>query len=202
MRMVIISAFAVALLGVVVMLVPRTEVETERVPETLSEYGRVGEFQFVNQEGVTFSSDSLKGKVWLAGFVFTSCAVECPVLTRKMVEVREEIGSTAETAFVSFSVDPQTDTPDRLRVYASRFGNTDRWNLLTGDTQSLDTFIKNRFLLPTAMDYQERAHIASTGFIHSNKLLVVDQSGAIRYFADGMESGAVDRLSEAMQKLL
>lgn len=206
MRMVIVSVVAVMLLGFLVMLMPPTGSETakvpEAVPETLADFGNVGEFAFVNQEGVRFASKELEGKVWLAGFVFTSCAAECPILTRKMIEVREELGVDAEAAFVSFSVDPQTDTPSRLREYASHYGSEERWNLLTGDPQKLDTYVKSRLLLPTADDDRERAFIASTGFLHSDKLLVVDRTGAIRYATDGMEPGAVDRLTEAMRRLL
>lgn len=206
MRMVIVSVVAVALLGVFVMVMPPSgsdsEEAPEEVPETLADFGSVGAFEFVNQDGDRFSSEELEGKVWLASFVFTSCAAECPILTRKLVEVREQLGASSETAYVSFSVDPQTDTPSRLREYASEYGSAERWDLLTGDPQELDTFITSRFLLPTAADNRERTFITSTSFLHSDKLLVVDRTGAIRYHTDGMKAGAVERLTEAMRRLL
>lgn len=202
MRMALISILAVALLGVVVFFIPKGKRAPEQVPATLSEFGNVGDFEFTNQDSETFSSEELEGKVWLAGFVFTSCAAECPILTAKMMEVQRSLGEGANAEYVSFSVDPQTDTPARLRDYAADYGGLENWNLLTGDIQKLDSLIKDRFLLPVARDYHERTDIAAAGFIHSNKLVVVDQRGTIRYFADGLEPDAVPRLTEAMRRLM
>ena len=184
------------------MLIPTQEEPVKTVPVELHSFGSVGEFAFVDQEGRTFSSEALEGKVWLAGFVFTSCAAECPILTRKMMEVRERLGKDSRAAYVSFSVDPQTDTPERLREYAASYGPTGDWTLLTGEADALDALIKEQLLLPVAEDFEERRHIASTHFVHSNKLIVVDEDGAIRYHTDGLEPDAVERLAEAMRRLM
>ncbi|MBC2605466.1 SCO family protein [Pelagicoccus albus] len=202
MRIVILTLAAVALLGVGVYFIPHEAEQPESVPEVLAEFGNVANFEFLDQEGAPFSSEQLEGKVWLANFVFTSCSAECPILTAKMMHVREELGTDANVEYVSFSVDPVTDTPERLKEYASDYGSAEDWVLLTGDGEKLDSLIKNSFLLPTAKDYHERRDIAATGFIHSNKLIVVDQKGTVRYAVDGLEEGAVERLSTVMKRLM
>jgi len=134
--------------------------------------------------------------------VFTSCAAECPILSQRVAEVRRNLEGHADAAFISFSVDPGTDTPERLAKFAEPYGREDRWKLLTGDPEKLDTLIKQDFLLPVASDFHERTDIAASGFIHSNKLIVVDQGGRIKYAVDGMERNSTARLTEVMEQLL
>ncbi len=202
MRLVVTSLFLVLVVGVAVLFIP-TGVE-RRVAEVegLGEFGGVGRFAFTDQEGLEFDSSGLAGKVWVANFVFTSCAVECPVLTRRMGELRERFAGRSDVAFVSFSVDPQTDTPERLKSYAEPYGLDGRWVLLTGDERRLDALIKGTFLLPVARDYEERQDLASAGFIHSNKLVVVDGAGVLRFYYDGLEADATERLGAAVGALL
>lgn len=167
----------------------------------IDRYKQTEPFSFTDQNGETFASETLENKVWLANFVFTSCTVECPILSSKVEEIRENLGSTESFAFVSFSVDPQTDTPARLKEHESLHGEDPRWKLLTGDPQALDTLIKRDFLLPAAQTYHERSEIASTNFIHSNKMAIVDKQGQVRFYFDGLDEHSVDILTKVMQEL-
>lgn len=202
MRIVLISFALILSLGLIVLVSPLGKREAEPAEVELSAFGSVEDFSLTAQDGEPFASERLRGKVWLANFVFTSCAAECPILTQRMTEVRDNLGNRQDVAFVSFSVDPQTDTPERLRQYAEPYGLDERWALLTGEEQTLDALIKRSFLLPVARDYHERLDVAQTGFIHSNKLVVVDEEGVVRYYRDGLEPGAVADLTEAMVRLL
>ena len=202
MRIILSTVVVIALVGLFVLVVPSGSDAEGDAPVELADYGSVGDFEFIDQTGEAFSSEALKGKIWLANFVFTSCNAECPVLTQRMVQVREKLGSRSDLAFVSFSVDPQTDTPRRLSEYAKTYGEDQRWKLLTGEPNKLDTLIKSRILIPITFDFHTRRDIASASFIHSNQLVVIDERGEIRYATDGLEPGAVERLTEAMARLL
>lgn len=202
MRIVLATIALLVCVGFIVRFIPSDEqVESERKVQ-LGVYGRLNDFAFTDETGQPFSSDELEGKVWLANFVFTSCTAECPILTQRVADVREKLQGRDDVAFLSFSVDPQTDTPERLAEYARPYGADARWKLLTGDPARLESFVKEGLLLPTAQGLHERSDIASAHFIHSNKLIVVDGQGTIRFFNDGLEPDSVDRLTEAMTRLL
>lgn len=167
----------------------------------IDHYKQIEPFSLIDQNGETRSLDELKGKVWLANFVFTSCTAECPILSQRLSEVRNDLGDSSEYAFLSFSVDPQTDTPERLKEHAQPYGEDSRWKLLTGDPAILDTLIKRDFLLPAAKTYHERSEIVSTNFIHSNQMVIVDKTGMVRFYYDGMAPEAVETLTSVMQEL-
>src|SRR6202011_5619549 len=80
-------------------------------------YGRVSNFQLTNQNGRTFGSAQLIGKIWIADFIFTSCSGPCPMISSRMSELQKPL-QTTDVHLVSFSVDPEKDTPDVLRSYA------------------------------------------------------------------------------------
>ncbi|WP_445614274.1 SCO family protein [Geobacillus sp. YF-1] len=94
----------------------------------------VADFTFVDQSGQPFGLRDLKGKVWVADFIFTNCETVCPPMTAHMAKLKKmakEKGLDVE--FVSFSVDPEVDTPEKLAAYAKQFTNDlSNWHLLTG----------------------------------------------------------------------
>ena len=204
MRVLFVAIILFALGGIVVMFIPLGEQPAGQgaAAVELGSFGRVAPFSFTDESGQPFSSESLAGKVWLANFVFTSCTAECPILSERMAQVRRNLGAREDIAFVSLSVDPQTDSPQRLKEYAQRFGEDRRWSLLTGDPSRLDALVKKGLLLPVTQSYVERQELVATGFVHSNKMLVIDRGGSIRFAADGLEAGAVERLTRAMEMAL
>ena len=172
-------------------------------PLKLSHYRTLEPFTLTDQDGEDWGSDDVRGKVWIANFVFTSCAAECPYLTGVMGALRRKLGETSEVAFASFSVDPQTDNPERLKHYADQLNaDVPNWRFLTGDPGALETLIKDSFLLPVATDPDEQAKLTGNDMIHSNKFAIVDRQGTVRAYVDGMEEGAVQRAYDAIQELL
>ncbi|WP_318616797.1 SCO family protein [Sporosarcina sp. YIM B06819] len=98
----------------------------------------VREFNFTNQEGEKFGLDDLKGKVWIADFVFTNCTTVCLPMMANMAELQGKLNEEdLSVELVSFSVDPVIDTPEVLKEYAGNFNaDLSNWNLLTGYSQN------------------------------------------------------------------
>src|SRR6266516_4919599 len=86
---------------------------------TVSSYGTVPSFQFVNQNGQPFGSAQLAGKIWIADFIYTTCPGPCPMISSRMNELQKPLEKT-DVHLVSFSVDPEKDTPDVLHRYAEK----------------------------------------------------------------------------------
>jgi protein SCO1 len=130
-------------------------------------------FVLTDQDGQPFDSDQLRGKVWVAAFVFTNCAQACPMMTGKMARLQEAVPSK-DVMLVSFTVDPQRDTPDVLKQYAKRF-NADpaRWRFLTGEQSAL---------LETAAGLKLTAIPARDGkpIDHDEHFLLIDRQGHVR----------------------
>lgn len=165
-------------------------------------YWEIGDFELIDQHGKPFSSEELAGKIWIANFVFTSCTAECPLLSQQMSLVRRNIGDRPDVAFVSFSVDPQTDTPERLLTYAEPYGPDPRWALLTGEIEQVTELVTTKFLVPLTHD-EEASKVANQPIIsHSDKMLVVDGNGVVRYFCNGLNQRTVQSLTNVVQVLL
>src|SRR5213592_2048856 len=99
---------------------------------TISSYGTVPSFQFTNQNGQPFGSAQLAGKIWIADFIYTTCPGPCPMISSRMSELQKPLGKT-DVHLVSFSVDPEKDTPDVLHRYAEKLqAAPGRWDFLTG----------------------------------------------------------------------
>ncbi|MCB1232520.1 MAG: SCO family protein [Verrucomicrobiae bacterium] len=170
---------------------------------TIDRYREVSDFTFTNQEGEAVSREELIGKVWVANFVFTSCGAECLILSQKMAALQNRFANREDVAFVSFSVDPQTDKPERLADYGKRWGaDNARWQFFTGDPAALDAIIKESFLLPVARTPMEKANLMTAGFIHSNKLAIVDRQGVVRAYVEGLEANAIDETARVINTLL
>ncbi len=172
-----------------------------KAPEVaLGNYSQVADFDLINQNGEPVTKADVDGKVWLANFIFTSCATECPTLSMRVSAIQKRLQESGDDVkFISFSVDPQTDTPERLASYAKTFGARPGWEFLTGDPDELDKVIKESFLLPLAETAEEKAQVSNTQFIHTNRFAVVDQQGVVRYYQDGMQPKSIERTIEAIR---
>jgi len=148
--------------------------------EPLPTLWQVPQYRLVDQTGQARTPDDLKGSVWVADFIFTSCKSVCPVLSAKMVQVQRAI-SDPRLKFVSFSVDPERDTPEALRAYAKRWAPDEtRWTLLATTQQSLGSLAKG---MKTFVERQPD----SDATLHTSELFLVDAQGRVRglYGTDG-----------------
>lgn len=126
-------------------------------------------FELKNQNGETFRSDDMKGKVWIANFFFTSCTGACPKLLNGIDELKKQLGDR-DVTFVSISNDPDRDTPKILKEYSHKFDAKNDWHFLTGDEQLQIRAIGSEFFDVNA----------GSGETHSEKLTVVDKWGKVR----------------------
>jgi protein SCO1/2 len=140
----------------------------------------VPSYRLVDQDGRTRTPDELRGSVWVADFIFTSCKSVCPVLSAKMVQVQRAIADP-RLKFVSFSVDPERDTPEALKTYARRWAPDEtRWTLLANTKESLAALTKG---MKTFVDPQADPDAT----VHSAELFLIDGQGQVRglYSTDG-----------------
>jgi protein SCO1/2 len=162
---------------------------------TLQSFGPAPEFELVDQLGRPFASTALAGQVWVADFIFTRCAGPCPLMTRRMAALVDTLGARSPVQFVSFTVDPDHDTPGVLREYARGFGaDPDRWRFLTGLRKDLHAVSVGGFHLAMG-----EAEVDSTteliNVAHSTRFILVDQRGEVRGYYDGEDPAAMTRLA-------
>jgi protein SCO1/2 len=162
------------------------------------------EFSLTDQTGRPFTSAHLAGKVVVADFVFTTCTDICPLLTATMAQVRDQLKQAKllgdKAVIVSFSVDPDNDTPDALAAYGEKFGATPvEWRFLTGDRQAIDELLIGGFKVgrpPPA----PRTPGGTPEIIHTNRFALIDQKGQVRAMLNGEELD-VQSLVDEVRKL-
>jgi protein SCO1 len=160
-----------------------------KVPNHLQPVSAVPDFRLADQSGKPFGLADLKGKIWVGNFISTRCSAKCPMISSRMAELNKKIGRAGEgVELVTFSVDPEFDTPNVLAAYAGRLGaGPDRWKFLTGSKEELDAIVIKGLLQPLA-----KGPDAAPG--HSTKFVIVDGVGKLRGFADGNDPVVVEKL--------
>jgi protein SCO1 len=187
------SALFWGLIVAVGLLVPIATRVWRAAPPALPVLGTLPEFQLVDQDGRPSGSAELRGHVWVASFVFTRCPTICPVIVATLGRIQHRArGIEHGFRIVSFSVDPQYDTPERLAAYARQHRASPRmWKFLTGPLGSVqDTVVGG---LKIAMgDIEGQQDFAS--IMHGTHFVLVDQQGRIRGYYDSSGADVVDRV--------
>jgi protein SCO1/2 len=151
---------------------------------SLPRLGTLPEFTFTREDGSAWGLAQLRGRPFVANFIFTRCPTICPAFTRRMARVQQETARHGEQLqLVSFSVDPNYDTPARLAEYARTHGaNPTRWSFLTGDYQRLKDTVVNSFKIAMGRESMDEADVM--GIFHGDHFVLVDGAGEIRgYYA-------------------
>ncbi len=173
-------------------------IDGKSVSDTI--YHTIPAWSFTNQDGNIITDEDYRGKFYVANFIFTSCPTICPKMTRQMLRLQWKLKDKAfdEVLLLSHTVDPEHDTAERLKRYAEKNeANFDKWNFVTGDKRAIYEIGVKGYLVST----QEDA-LAPGGFLHSEKLVLVDRQGRIRGFYDGTQSEEVDRCGDEIKVLL
>lgn len=134
-------------------------------------------FALTERSGKTITLDDLKGRIWIADFIFTTCGGPCPIMTSRLGDFMQTLKerNIPRVSAVSFTVDPKTDTPDVLREYATmKLADDFDWLFLTGDEAAIYDLSVKGFML-TAQKGDE-----GHGVDHSPRFVLVDQKGRIR----------------------
>jgi protein SCO1/2 len=165
----------------------------------LDRFGPAPPFNLTSQTGQVFSSNALEGKVWIADFIFTRCGGLCPALAVRMRELQEELDSKDDWMLVSFSVDPEYDTPEVLAEYASNLdADPERWKFLTGERDTIRAISIQGFKL--AVD--ENPENTTEPIVHSQRMILVDAHNQIRGYYDGLDSESMKQLIADSRRLI
>lgn len=159
----------------------------------LDVYGHVTDFALENQDGAKVTLDAMRGKIWVANFIFTSCAGICPTMSKNMYSVQESFADFPDVHLVSITVDPTTDTREELTRYAERFeANTDQWQFLRGEKEDILKLAREGMLIGSGDEPVN----------HSPRFVLVDREGNLRGFYIGTEPEEIDELIGDIQELL
>ena len=163
-------------------------------------YHQIPSWSFENQNSQIISSEQLDTKIKLVDFFFTSCPTICPKMTLNMRKIQSTLKKNCLTdiELLSFTVDPLKDTSEKLLEYANSYNvDSTNWNMLTGDQSTIYDLGVNGFLVPN----QEDA-LAPGGFLHSEKLILLDQFNRIRGYYDGTDSLNIPIIVQHIQSLI
>jgi protein SCO1/2 len=159
-------------------------------PTSIAEYGVVPDFKLTERSGKPFQLADLRGKIWVADFIFTHCAGPCPLMTTRMAGIQKSVLGLNDVRLVSFTVDPDRDTLEVLAKYASNYGaSADKWFFLTGQKAALFSLATNGFHLAAIEDSSGGSQPD-----HSTRFALVDREAKIRGYYDGTSEEATARL--------
>ena len=180
-------------IGVAIFLIISFFFKDSQPAKELPEIGNIPQFEFTNSDGNTVTLDDLKGKVWVADFIFTTCTMACPMMTGNMNIVHKKFKKNDNVRLVSISVYPEYDTPEVLKNYASQYdADTEKWLFLTGKEDAVKDIIRDGFKIG---DYEDI-------IFHSEKFALVDKKGIIRAYYNGMKSEDMKQLKKDINTLL
>ncbi|MFI5345594.1 MAG: SCO family protein [Elusimicrobiota bacterium] len=145
-----------------------------------------------------FGLGDMLGKVWVVDFIYTHCSGPCPLLTERLSKLAESL--PPQIGLLTVSVDPEGDTPERLRAYAKSYGaDPRRWVFLRGTGRQTYELLYAGFRLPMSADAKAAP---DARVMHSTRFVLVDKNGAIRGFYDGLGDSDNDALARDARRLL
>ena len=177
----------------VLLAVTTWAVRTRLSAPSLPLLGQVPPFSLTSHRGETVTLEDLAGEPWIADFIFTRCALSCPMMTTRMAEL-DDGRVSPEVRLVSFSVDPEHDTPEVLADYAEAFGASRRWYFLTGPKAEISELALKGFRLALDPDPPAGTAPPEEPIVHSTRFVLVDGRGRIRGYYDGMRRNGVEQL--------
>jgi protein SCO1/2 len=162
-------------------------------------YPKIPFFHFTNEFGKEITSSQLKGKVWIADFFFTSCQTICPLMTTNLKRLNKSTQDLKdEVQFISFSIDPERDTPLTLMRYKTHHGiKSANWTFLTGDEEKTHLLGIENFQIFAGRDEESQG-----GFAHSGAFTLVDKEGFVRGVYLGTDAKQVEKLEKDLRLLL
>jgi cytochrome oxidase Cu insertion factor (SCO1/SenC/PrrC family) len=159
--------------------------------------GVIPDFTLTERSGRPIHRSDLLGNYWVASFVFTRCATTCPMATAELAKLQSRL--PGEVRLVSFSVDPEHDSPEVLTAYANRAGaELDRWLFLTGEKESVYRLVREGFHLAAEENTDAPAGWEVT---HSPRFALVDPKGVIRGYYESSDAADLDRMCGDIARL-
>ena len=162
----------------------------------VSKYHKISDFILTNQNGKEITQADYKDKIYVADFFFTTCQDICPVMTKNMYELQEELKNDNEILLLSHTVIPEVDTVKRLKEYAIENNVDDsKWNLVTGDKKQIYELARKSYLAV------EDSYFNEFDMIHTENFMLIDKEKQIRGFYDGTNSEEINRLLKDIEIL-
>lgn len=145
-------------------------------------------FSVTDQNGNTVTNESMHGKVWIASLFFSECAGICPMMTSRLKDLQQTVTSPT-VQLISFSVDPEHDTPEVMKKYADKAkADSTRWHFVTGSKEQMFALARGLKLgMEPAHDNQP--------IIHSQQALLIDGKGHVRGVYDTNDEVSMKRLA-------
>lgn len=158
----------------------------------------LGAFQLTDQTGHITTEADLAGKILVVNFVFTSCSLSCRVVNTRMEEIQNLVADLPDVRFISFTVDPRTDTPPVLARFAEGFhAKPDRWRFLTGEKDQLYTLLETTFI-PRS---EPADPLVPGGFTGTDRIMLVDRNGAVSRSFKALENGSAAIIASEIRNL-
>lgn len=162
----------------------------------------VPDFSLADQAGQTVTKADLKGKVWVAGFIFTRCSGPCTRISGAMAGLQHDFQDAKDFRLVSVTVDPEFDAPPVLEKYAKKFGaDAERWKFLTGPKDAVLALVTKGFWA-AAEKNTTPGHDPGVEVTHSVMLWLVDQNGNKRAHVEGTDPAGLAELHKKIALLL
>ncbi|MCP4520558.1 MAG: SCO family protein [Cytophagales bacterium] len=192
--------FALALVSLLVSCETKTLPYIDLRETGTGKHYTIPAFSFENWDGQTITNETLKGKIYVADFFFTSCPGICPVMQNQMARVQKEFEGNPNIYFLSHSLDPDNDSKEVLKSYAERLGaDTKSWFFVRGSEEDIYKMAgQGGYFIPV-----EKNKDAPGGIDHSGRFILVDKSGNIRgKYYEGTDEESVDQLIDDLKTLL
>jgi protein SCO1/2 len=178
---------------------------TARAGRELPVLAELPAFSLLDEQGRSFRRDDLLGRVWIADFVFTACSDACPRLQQKMKRIQDRLVPLEQggnIGLLSITVDPERDTPQKLRQYGQIFGAREGlWRYLTGPQQEVERTVVKGFHIAMAKmpaPLESDSHTEAFDIMHGERLVLVDAKGRIRGYYDADEPDKLLRDARAL----
>jgi len=164
-------------------------------PDPLPVIAKIAPFALTAESGQPFQSKSLDGHAYVADFIYTTCPGPCPRMTSQMHGIDSQVRELP-VQFVSFTVDPEHDTPEKLTAYAKQFqADTRRWHFLTGSREALNQIFRYSFKLGTIDGANDGT------MVHSTRFVLVDAQGQVRGFYSSDDADELRKLVRDIRRL-
>lgn len=162
-----------------------------------TEYPRIKDFSFTNQDSLVINNNTFAGKIYIADFIFLSCPSICPKMNVQLKKVYDTYKNNNEVLFLSHTIDTEHDTIPRLKAYTVDNGIKKNWHFVTGNRDSIYKIATESYFATAYPDKNEPG-----GFVHSGGFLLVDKDRHVRGVYDGTNPKETARLIGDVKKLL
>ncbi len=162
----------------------------------VSKYHKISDFELINQNGQKITQEFYSNKIYVADFFFTTCQDICPIMTKNMYKLQEELKDDNDILFLSHTVIPEVDTVQQLKEYSIKNKIDDsKWNLVTGDKKQIYDLARKSYLAVEDTEYGE------FDMIHTENFMLIDKKRQIRGFYDGTNDLEIEKLLEDIEIL-